>query len=87
MSSVDCDWMITHSNGRPGGRTSRMAVLGKSHRSDDRPEGYYVDSGTYPVMPKSRELTTDEIYSVLDQITPGVHNATLAQFSHVEPGL
>ena len=87
MSSVECDWMTTQSHGQPRGRTSQMAILGKSHRSDDRREGYYVDSGTYPVMPKSRELTTDEIYSVLDRITPEVHNATLAQFSHVEPGL
>lgn len=64
-----------------------MAFLGGRDHDDDRPEGYYVDSGTYPVMPKSRDLTTDEIYSVLNRITPAVHEATLTQFGQVEPGL
>jgi predicted RNA-binding protein associated with RNAse of E/G family len=57
----------------------------RKHR-DTRPEGYYVDSGTYPAMPKSRTLTTDQIFDVLGRITPQVHAATMHQFSQIKPG-
>lgn len=86
MSSVESDWATPHRQGQPHGGTGPMAFLRKHDRRDDRPEGYYVDSGTYPVMPKSRPLSTEDLYRVLDAITPEVHAATMYQFSHVEPG-
>jgi hypothetical protein len=86
MSSVESHSTTPHRGGQPREGMSYMGFRGKSSHGEDRPEGYYVESGTYPVMPKSRQLTTEEIYQVLDSITPELHRATLAQFSTIKPG-
>jgi hypothetical protein len=86
MSSVESDWTTPHRGGHPREGTNHMGFRDKNEGCEDRPEGYYVDSGTYPVMPKSRDLTTEQIYQVLDSITPELHNAALDQFSRIRPG-
>jgi hypothetical protein len=44
-----------------------------------QPAGYYIDPGTYRVMPKSRSLSKDEAFDAVTGITPEVHTATANQ--------